>query len=103
MEGLEIPLRGEISTPGGVHRRRSSWYGAAVGAAGSPVRGDKIPQPDDITQAQAAASTKDLQAAGQELPEGQSDEHKRRDLGQTAQTIGTFATQFQKLGESAIR
>lgn len=57
LEGLEISLCGEILTFRGIHRRRSSRHGATVGAAGPPVRRNKIPESYDITQTQIATPT----------------------------------------------
>lgn len=84
MEGLAIPLRGEVLTSGGVHRRRSARHGFTIGTAGPAIRGDQIPESDDIAEAETPAAAQDFQATGEELPASKSDEHKRRDLGQTA-------------------
>lgn len=72
---LALALRHQVPPTGGVHRRRPSRHGAATGAAGAALRRDQVPEPDDFPATAAAEAAKDPQAAGQELPSRQADEH----------------------------
>lgn len=48
---------------------------------------DKVPKPDDIEEAEAAEATQDLQAGSQELPQSESNEHKRGNVGTAAEKV----------------
>lgn len=53
---------------------------------------DKVLEPDDLKEAEAAEAEEDIQTAGEELPSGQANEHQRRDLGQVAQAVVSINT-----------
>lgn len=55
---------------------------------------DKVFESDDLAEAEAAATAQDLQAAGEELPTSEADEHQCGNLGPSSQEIFSVHTEL---------